>query len=185
MAEIKVLNIGTQILVVIDNTNGTFYNKEDVRWSAIGQKMILEEKSILDGVPTWTTVQTLEPSYFISPGGEYSVVDLLLILNNMLLVSGSKPERVITASRSITNDDANYIIITDVTAGDVTLTMPSDAQAGLFWQFKDNGNAAPNKTVINGGGKNVEGVATAPDMTVAYEARLLYLSETQEQYLIL
>ena len=79
-------------------------------------------------------------------------------------------------------DDGNDI---KIASGEYYENIIVDKKLTLDWHGSDINGSDTGIPVINGGGKNVEGVATAPDMTVAYEARLLYLSETQEQYLIL
>ena len=176
MSKVRVINIGDQLLISLDNIEVNFYNKDKSVWFASSGII----NFIYDGELTFQE----QPENFVSPV-ESSVVDLLLLLNNMLLVSGSKPEKLISSDYTLTNEDAGYLILVDLSANDITLKMPRDAKQGLSWQIKDNGNAGTYTCVIDGNGINVEGMATAPDITIDYEARLLYLSSLSNEYLIL
>ncbi len=182
MATIRVKNIGNQILIVQDNKTADFYDKDKLIWSASNGVIILRDKTS----ESETTLLSAQPSDFKTPtNSEISVVDLLIILNNMLLVSGSMPEKIVVGDYTLTNDDANYLILWDLSGGSATMKLPPDAQAGLTWKVKDIGNAAvgTNEGTVSGNGRNVEGVATAPVIDTPYEARWLYLSESLGEYL--
>jgi hypothetical protein len=176
MAKVRVINIGDQLLISLDNKEVNFYDKSKSVWFA--------SSGIINFIYDGELVFQEHPENFTEPS-ESSVVDLLLLLNDMLLVAGSMPEKLISSDYTLTNADANYLILVDLSANDITLKMPKDARQGLSWQIKDNGNAGTYICVISGNGTNVEGIATAPDITVDYEARQLYLSALSNEYLIL
>ena len=176
MANIRVINIGDQLLISVNNKDVDFYSKDKSYWFAESGiiKLSYDDKVVVSGTPE----EFVEPS-------EKSVVDLIIMLNNMLLSKGSILEKLITSDYTLTNEDANYMLVVDLSSNDIDIKMPISAQAGLQWQIKDNGNAGTYICTINGNGKNVEGMATAPDIISTYEARLLYLSELNNEYLLL
>jgi hypothetical protein len=181
MAEVRVFNIGDEILVSQGNTTATFYDKKNVKWFVVDQQMILNDVSGDED----ETLLTFQPSDFYPNQSDISVIDLLINLNNMLLVGGSLPEKLVSGDYTLTNDDANYLILWDLSGGNATMKMPPDAIAGLLWRVKDTGSAAisSNEGTINGNGRNIEGVATAPVIDQPYEARWMRLSGELGEYL--
>lgn len=176
MGKVRVENIGDQILIVTeDNKNAKFYSKDKSVWYA--------EESLIKFQYDGAFIFEAKAEDFESPTG--TIIDLLVSLNNMLLVAGSKPEKKVSGNYTLTNDDANYLILWDLSGGNATMYLPSDAQIGLKWDIKDTGNALPSTNVgtINGGGKLVEGSSTATDITLPYEYREIYLSEELGEYL--
>jgi len=182
MSEIRVINIGNQILVVQGNKAASFYDKDKLEWSAVDGNIILTDKTL----DSSSQLISSEPNNFITPTNkEVSIVDLLISFNNMLLVPGSLPEKVIVGSYTLTNDDANYLLLWDLSGGNATIKLPPDAIPGLLWRIKDTGNAVAttNEGTINGNGRLIEGISTSPVINAPYERRDLRLSKELGEYL--
>lgn len=183
MSKVQVFNIGDEILVAQGNTTADFYTKSKVKWSVSEQVLVLNDITGEEPVQLFSS-----PADNFSPNqSDISVIELLINLNNMLLVGGSKPEKKVAGDYTLTNDDANYLILWDLSGGNATMKLPPDALPGLTWEIKDIGNAAvgTNEGTVSGNGRNIEGSASAPVIDTAYEDRTVYLSAEQGEYLIM
>jgi len=82
----------------------------------------------------------------------------------------------VSTSVTITNTDTRIEV--DCSGGDITITMPTSPIENKDWEIVDIGNANPNKIIVDGGAKNINGLATAT-ITEPYEVRKMYYTGTE------
>ena len=80
MGEVRVKDLGTEILIILDNSNAEVYEKDKSKWSAEGKQMVfsLSTDDVFEEIFRRPTTDFSEPK-------ESSVVDLLLLLTTQLL----------------------------------------------------------------------------------------------------
>lgn len=176
MAKVRIKNIGNYLFVSLDNKSVSRHSKDNISFSV--------ENYILKMLDSDTEVFSESTKDIVEPK-EVSPLDLMILLEGYINTPGSMEEKSVSGDYTLTNDDANYLILWDLSGGSATMKLPPDAQAGLTWKIKDIGNAAvgTNEGTVSGNGRNVEGMANAPVIDTAYEARWLYLSESLGEYL--
>jgi hypothetical protein len=176
VAKVRIKNIGDYLFVSLDNKSVSKHSKENVSFSVENHtlKMLDSDTEVFSE----STKDIIEPK-------EVSPLDLMILLEGYINTPGAMEEKQVSGDYTLTNSDANYLILWDLSGGSATMKLPPDAQAGLTWKVKDIGyaSAGSNEGTVSGNGRNIEGVATAPVIDTPYEARWMYLSETLGEYL--